>query len=59
MSAARANPQEHDPAVFLVQRVRDLVERFQARIGSIKARFKHFAVWKKIDDESEPGLIQP
>jgi type I restriction enzyme R subunit len=29
----------------------------KARIGSMTAGFEHFAEWKKIDDEKEPGLI--
>src|SRR5689334_5937570 len=29
----------------------------KARIGSMTAGFEHFAEWKKIDDENEPGLI--
>ena len=29
----------------------------KARIGSMTAGFEHFAEWKKIDEEKEPGLI--
>jgi type I restriction enzyme, R subunit len=29
----------------------------KARIGSMTAGFEHFAEWKKIDDEKEPGLL--
>jgi type I restriction enzyme R subunit len=29
----------------------------KARMGSMTAGFEHFAEWKKIDDEREPGLI--
>ena len=29
----------------------------KARIGSMTAGFEHFAEWKKIDEESEPGVI--
>lgn len=29
----------------------------RAKIGSMTAGFEHFAEWKKIDEENEPGLI--
>ncbi|MCZ2153590.1 MAG: type I restriction endonuclease subunit R [Bryobacterales bacterium] len=29
-----------------------------ARLGSLTAGFEHFAEWKKIDNESEPGIIR-
>ena len=29
----------------------------ESRMGSVYAGWEHFAEWKKIDDESEPGLV--
>jgi type I restriction enzyme, R subunit len=45
------------PQVFWYNAFVILSNGSKARIGSMTAGFEHFAEWKKIDDESESGLI--
>jgi type I restriction enzyme R subunit len=45
------------PQVFWFNGFIILSNGSKARIGSLTAGFEHFAEWKKIDDESEPGVI--
>ena len=45
------------PQLFWFNGVVILSNGSKARIGSMTAGFEHFAEWKKIDDEREPGLI--
>jgi type I restriction enzyme R subunit len=45
------------PQVFWFNGVVILSNGSKARIGSMTAGLEHFAEWKKIDDEKEPGLI--
>ena len=45
------------PQVLWYNAVIILSNGSKARIGSMTAGFEHFAEWKKIDDENEPGLI--
>jgi type I restriction enzyme R subunit len=45
------------PQVFWYNAVIILSNGSKAKIGSLTAGFEHFADWKKISDESEPGLI--
>ncbi len=45
------------PQVFWYSAFIILSNGSKARIGSMTAGFEHFAEWKKIDDESEPGRI--
>jgi type I restriction enzyme R subunit len=45
------------PQVLWFNAVIILSNGSKARIGSMTAGFEHFAEWKKIDDEKEPGLI--
>ena len=46
------------PQVLWYNAVIILSNGSKARIGSMTAGFEHFAEWKKIDDENEPGLIR-
>ena len=43
------------PQVFWYNALVVLSNGSKARIGSMTAGFEHFAEWKKIDDEKEPG----
>jgi type I restriction enzyme R subunit len=45
------------PQVFWFNALVILSNCSKARIGSMTAGFEHFAEWKKIDQENEPGLI--
>lgn len=45
------------PQVFWYNGFIILSNGSKAKLGSMTAGFEHFAEWKKIDDESEPGLI--
>lgn len=45
------------PQVLWYNAVIILSNGSKARVGSMTAGFEHFAEWKKIDDENEPGLI--
>ncbi len=45
------------PQIFWYNAFVILSNGSKARIGSITAGMEHFAEWKKIDDEKEPGLI--
>jgi type I restriction enzyme R subunit len=45
------------PQVFHYNAFVILSNGSRARIGSMTAGFEHFAEWKKIDEEKEPGLI--
>jgi type I restriction enzyme, R subunit len=45
------------PQVFWYNGVVILSNGSKARIGSMTAGIEHFAEWKKIDEEKEPGLI--
>ena len=45
------------PQIFWFNSIVILSNGSKARIGSMTAGFEHFAEWKKIDDEKEPGLI--
>ena len=45
------------PQVFWYNAFVILSNGSKARIGSMTAGFEHFAEWKKIDDEREPGVI--
>jgi type I restriction enzyme R subunit len=45
------------PQVFWYNAFIILSNGSKARIGSMTAGFEHFAEWKKIDEESEPGVI--
>jgi type I restriction enzyme, R subunit len=45
------------PQVFWYNAFIILSNGSKARIGSMTAGFEHFAEWKKIDDETEPGVI--
>ena len=45
------------PQVFSYNAVIILSNGSKAKIGSMTAGFEHFAEWKKIDEEKEPGLI--
>jgi type I restriction enzyme R subunit len=45
------------PQVFWYNGFIILSNGSKAKIGSMTAGFEHFAEWKKIDEENEPGLI--
>ncbi len=45
------------PQVFWYNAFVILSNGSKARIGSMTAGFEHFAEWKKIDEEKEPGII--
>ncbi len=45
------------PQVFWYNGFIILSNGSKAKIGSMTAGFEHFAEWKKIDEEKEPGLI--
>jgi type I restriction enzyme R subunit len=45
------------PQVFWYNGLIILSNGSKAKIGSMTAGFEHFAEWKKIDSEGEPGLI--
>ena len=45
------------PQVFWYNAFIILSNGSKARIGSMTAGFEHFAEWKKINDESEAGII--
>jgi type I restriction enzyme R subunit len=45
------------PQVFWYNGLVILSNGSKAKIGSMTAGFEHFAEWKKIDEEKEPGLI--
>jgi type I restriction enzyme R subunit len=45
------------PQVFWYNGVIILSNGSKAQVGSMTAGFEHFAEWKKIDDEKEPGII--
>ncbi len=45
------------PQVFWYNAFIILSNGSKAKIGSMTAGFEHFADWKKVDDESEPGRI--
>ncbi len=45
------------PQVFWYNAIIILSNGSKAQVGSMTAGFEHFAEWKKIDDEKEPGII--
>jgi len=45
------------PQLFWYNAVVILSNGNEAKVGSVTAPWEHFNDWKKIDDESEPGLI--
>ena len=45
------------PQIFWYNAFIILSNGSKARIGSMTAGFEHFAEWKKIDEEKEPGVI--
>ncbi len=45
------------PQVFWYNGIVILSNGSKARIGSMTAGIEHFAEWKKIDDEKEPGIV--
>lgn len=45
------------PAIFVPNVAIILSNGSQSKIGSVSSQWGHFAEWKKIDDESEPGKV--
>lgn len=45
------------PAIFVPNVAIILSNGSESKIGSVSSQWGHFAEWKKIDDESEPGRV--
>ena len=45
------------PALFIPNAFIILSNGIESKVGSITAGWEHFTEWKKIDEESEPGVI--
>lgn len=45
------------PALFVPNAFIILSNGSQSKIGTVSSQWEHFAEWKKIDEESEPGVV--